>query len=287
MKSWIPLLLATGFVAGTFQMASAVDNVTVKLGSQTSSSQFFVKDSLDSAVLTVNADNTTAVNGTLSVSGAATMSSTLSVTGAATVGGAATIGGAIQITGDITDNDSGIVLNDSVVITGDVTDNNSAVTLDDDVIITGAITDNNSAVFINDDVYITGTVSDNSTSGSVTIQKLAGSRVADVSGAITDVTLGVDNGTVLLRGTGGAILPANATPGTMYTIVVASDNATSVLLKTAATTVSVTTVYHDNDTTVGLKTDNSTGLDNSTITLCVAATANFYQCLSQGGSGTQ
>lgn len=288
MKSWIPLLLATGFVAGTFQMASAVDNVTVKLGSQTSSSQFFVKDSLDSAILTVNADNTTAVVGTLSVSGAATLSSSLNVTGAATVGGAATLGGAVQITGDITDNNSGIILDDSVIITGDVTDNNSAITLDDDVIITGAITDNNSAVFINDDVYVTGTVSDN-TSGSVTIQKLAGSRVADIRDNSTDFTLGVDNATVLLTGNGGAVLPADTTPGIMYTIVVASATSTSLPLKTAATTVSVTTMYHDNDTMAGngLVTDNTTSLDNSTITLCIAATANIYQCLSQGGSGTQ
>jgi formylmethanofuran dehydrogenase subunit C len=269
-------------------MASAVDNVTVKLGSQTSSSQFFVKDSNDAAVLTVNADNTTAINGTLSVSGATTMSSTLSVTGAATVGGATTLGGALQVTGDITDNNSGIVLNDSVVITGDVTDNNSAITLDDDVIITGAITDNNSAVFINDDVYVTGTVSDNSSSsGTVTVQQLAGSRVADISLLDTDTTLSVNTGTILLKGKGGAVLPASATPGIMYTIIVASDNATAVSLKTAATTVSVTTVYHDNDTTVAVKSDNSTGLDNSTITLCIAATANFYQCLSQGGTGTQ
>jgi hypothetical protein len=287
MKSWIPLLIATGFIAGTFQMASAVDNVTVKLGSQTSSSQFFVKDSNDSAVLTVNADNTTAVNGTLSVSGAATMSSTLSVTGAATVSGASTLGSSVQITGAVTDNDSAIYLNDDIIITGAISDNASEIYLNDDVVISGTITDNDSAVYINDDVYVTGTVSDNSTSGSVTIQKLAGSRVADVSALNSDVTLGVDNSTVLLKGTGGAILPADTTPGIMFTIVVASDNATNVPLKTATTSVSVTVAYHDNDTTVGLKTDNTTTVDNSTVTLCVAATANFYHCLSQGGSGTQ
>jgi hypothetical protein len=266
MKSWIPLLIATGFVAGTFQMASAVDNVTVKLGSQTSSSQFFVKDSNDSAVLTVNADNTTAVNGTLSVSGAATVT------------GAATLSSTLGVTGATT-------LGSSVQITGDITDNNSAVIIDDDVTITGAITDNNSAVYINDDVYITGTISDNSTNGSVTIQNLAGSRRADIRDNATDYTLGVDNSTVLLTSTGGAILPADATPGIMFTILVASSQ-NQVSLKTGSTSVSVTTTYFDNGTRVLGKTDNTTSLDNATQTLCVAATTNFYQCFSHGGSGT-
>jgi hypothetical protein len=290
MKSWIPLLLATGFITGTFQMASAVDNVTVKLGSQTSSSQFFVKDSTDSAVLTVNADNTTAVNGTLSVSGAATMSSTLSVTGAAT------LGSSVQVTGDITDNDSGIVLNDSVVITGDitdnnsaitlnddviitgdVTDNNSAITLNDDVIITGAITDNDSAVYINDDVYVTGTISDNGTSGSVVIQKLAGSRIGDIADTSTDFTLGVDNSTVLMAKDANVILPASMSPGILFTIMVASDNASTILLKTASS-ITVTTAY--DNTTVLSVTDNSTILDNSSVTTCIARTATAYNCLS-------
>jgi hypothetical protein len=285
MKSWIPLLIATGFVAGTFQMASAVDNVTVKLGSQTSSSQFFVKDSNDSAVLTVNADNTTAVNGTLSVSGAATVTGAATLSSTLGVTGATTLGSSVQITGDITDNNSAVIIDDDVTITGVITDNNSAVIIDDDVTITGAITDNNSAVYINDDVYITGTISDNSTNGSVTIQNLAGSRRADIRDNATDYTLGVDNSTVLLTSTGGAILPADATPGIMFTILVASSQ-NQVSLKTGSTSVSVTTTYFDNGTRVLGKTDNTTSLDNATQTLCVAATTNFYQCFSHGGSGT-
>jgi cytoskeletal protein CcmA (bactofilin family) len=316
MKSWIPLLLATGFVAGTIQMASAVDNVTVKLGSQTSSSQFFVKDSADNAVLTVNADNTTAVLGTLSVSGAATMSSTISVTGASTLVGDIQLTGVISdndsditlndgviVVGDISDNNSDITLNDGVIVVGDISDNNSDITLNDgviivgaisdndsavfvndDLIIAGAISDNDSAVFLNDDVYITGTISDNSTNGSVTIQNLAGSRRADIRDNATDFTLGIDNSTVLLTSTGGAILPANATPGIMFTILVASAQ-NQLSLKTGSTSVLVTTTYLDNGTVTVGKSDNSTSLDNGTQTLCVAATLNFYQCFTHGGSG--
>jgi hypothetical protein len=278
-------------------MASAVDNVTVKLGSQTSSSQFFVKDSTDNAVLTVNADNTTAVIGTLSVSGATTMSSTINVTGSSTLVGDVQLTGVISdndsditlndgviVVGDISDNNSDITLNDGVIIVGAISDNDSAVFVNDDLIIAGAISDNDSAVFLNDDVYITGTISDNSTNGSVTIQNLAGSRRADIRDNATDFTLGIDNSTVLLTSTGGAILPANATPGIMFTILVASAQ-NQLSLKTGSTSVLVTTTYLDNGTVTVGKSDNSTSLDNGTQTLCVAATLNFYQCFTHGGSG--
>ena len=68
--------------------------------------------------------------------------------------------------------------------------------------------------------------------------------------------------------------------GTMFTIMVASDNATSINLKTAATSVSVTTVYADNGTIVAASTDNSTVLDNSSLTTCIAKTATAYNCIS-------
>jgi hypothetical protein len=291
MKSWIPLLLATGFVAGTIQMASAVDNVTVKLGSQTSSSQFFVKDSADNAVLTVNADNTTAVLGTLSVSGAATMSSSLSVTGAATVGGAATLGGSIQVTGDIIDNNSDITLNDGVIIVGAISDNDSAVFVNDDLIIVGAISDNNTigqndGIFVNDNMTISGTIVDNSTEGRVTVRGLAGSRISDlVVGTSVDILLGLDNSTVLIGSSTNPVLPANVPPGTQFMIVVMSDNDTAVNLKGNTAAVSLTTSYTDNATTI-TKTDNTTVLDNASMTLCVAASGTAYKCISfQNGDG--
>jgi hypothetical protein len=300
MKSWIPLLLATGFVAGTIQMASAVDNVTVKLGSQTSSSQFFVKDSADNAVLTVNADNTTAVLGTLSVSGAATMSSTISVTGAST------LVGDIQLTGVVSDNDSDITLNDGVIVVGDISDNNSDITLNDGVIIVGAISDNDSAVFVNhdliivgaisdnntngandgifvnDNMTISGTIVDNSTEGRVTIRGLAGARTSDIRDNATDITLGLDNSTVLITSTGNPVLPSGMTRGSTFTIIVMS-TAANVTLKGGGgvTPVTLTSVYTDNATAISV-VDNSTILDNASMTICIADAANSYKCISHG-----
>jgi hypothetical protein len=300
MKSWIPLLLATGFVAGTFQMASAVDNVTVKLGSQTSSSQFFVKDSTDNAVLTVNADNTTAVIGTLSVSGATTMSSTINVTGSST------LVGDVQLTGVISDNDSDITLNDGVIVVGDISDNNSDITLNDGVIIVGAISDNDSAVFVNDDLIIVGAISDNntngvndgifvndnmtisgtivdnSTEGRVTIRGLAGARTSDIRDNATDITLGLDNSTVLITSTGNPVLPSGMTRGSTFTIIVMS-TAANVTLKGGGgvTPVTLTSVYTDNATAISV-VDNSTILDNASMTICIADAANSYKCISHG-----
>jgi hypothetical protein len=300
MKSWIPLLLATGFVAGTFQMASAVDNVTVKLGSQTSSSQFFVKDSTDNAVLTVNADNTTAVIGTLSVSGATTMSSTINVTGSST------LVGDVQLTGVISDNDSDITLNDGVIVVGDISDNNSDITLNDGVIIVGAISDNDSAVFVNDDLIIVGAISDNNTNGAndgifvndnmtisgtivdnstegrVTIRGLAGARTSDIRDNATDITLGLDNSTVLITSTGNPVLPSGMTRGSTFTIIVMS-TAANVTLKGGGgvTPVTLTSVYTDNATAISV-VDNSTILDNASMTICIADAANSYKCISHG-----
>jgi hypothetical protein len=300
MKSWIPLLLATGFITGTFQMASAVDNVTVKLGSQTSSSQFFVKDSTDSAVLTVNADNTTAVIGTLSVSGATTMSSTINVTGSST------LVGDVQLTGVISDNDSDITLNDGMIVVGDISDNNSDITLNDGVIIVGAISDNDSAVFVNDDLIIVGAISDNntngvndgifvndnmtisgtivdnSTEGRVTIRGLAGARTSDIRDNATDITLGLDNSTVLITSTGNPVLPSGMTRGSTFTIIVMS-TAANVTLKGGGgvTPVTLTSVYTDNATAISV-VDNSTILDNASMTICIADAANSYKCISHG-----
>jgi hypothetical protein len=300
MKSWIPLLIATGFVAGTFQMASAVDNVTVKLGSQTSSSQFFVKDSTDNAVLTVNADNTTAVIGTLSVSGATTMSSTINVTGSST------LVGDVQLTGVISDNDSDITLNDGVIVVGDISDNNSDITLNDGVIIVGAISDNDSAVFVNDDLIIVGAISDNNTNGAndgifvndnmtisgtivdnstegrVTIRGLAGARTSDIRDNATDITLGLDNSTVLITSTGNPVLPSGMTRGSTFTIIVMS-TAANVTLKGGGgvTPVTLTSVYTDNATAISV-VDNSTILDNASMTICIADAANSYKCISHG-----
>jgi hypothetical protein len=319
MKSWIPLLLATGFVAGTIQMASAVDNVTVKLGSQTSSSQFFVKDSADNAVLTVNADNTTAVLGTLSVSGAATMSSTISVTGASTLVGDIQLTGVVSdndsditlndgviVVGDISDNNSDITLNDGVIVVGDISDNNSDITLNDGVIIVGAISDNDSAVFVNDDLIIVGAISDNntngvndgifvndnmtisgtivdnSTEGRVTIRGLAGARTSDIRDNATDITLGLDNSTVLITSTGNPVLPSGMTRGSTFTIIVMS-TAANVTLKGGGgvTPVTLTSVYTDNATAISV-VDNSTILDNASMTICIADAANSYKCISHG-----